>query len=236
MVSTVSTAYSSGFSDGAESHTWSDQTSIPAHDPHQQVPFMNQLHLPTHVAGAPRPHETLWCEHSGTLGCPFTCRLDDRESWIQHHVEEHLGGYDAATFPAQMKCWFCNILFEVRSPGGGYDCFRTRMEHIWQDIFDDARLTADRMLPDFHMVEHMYQMALLPEQSYRAAMSYSEIELPGEAEQLYASASAPTTWPHWPASSSRKKNEVVHDLDKERREEKKRRQQQKGKAPEKKRK
>ncbi|KAK3903859.1 hypothetical protein C8A05DRAFT_32390 [Staphylotrichum tortipilum] len=226
-MSTQSTAYSSVFSGGAKSQTWSDQTSVLPFDAPHAVPYTHQPHLPATTGTAHRPDEILWCEQIVQRPCGVTFPLDDLDGWIEHNLTHLPGrGTSDADFPSTMWCWFCNdIVFEPRNPGEGYACFVTRMEHIRQHIFDDPHLTSERMRPDFPMVKHLYAHRMLSEACYRAAMAYTEIPLPGEQQSLYSSASTSARplgqhRPIWPASH--RPAGVKHDLAKEKRDEKRR--------------
>ncbi|KAK4181118.1 hypothetical protein QBC36DRAFT_129141 [Triangularia setosa] len=136
-------------------------------------------HAPPLVA-APSPHHggDLWCEFSELKNCPATFRLDDEAGWIDHHV-----GHLREKFPFQSNCWFCDdFRFVAESPDELYAKFYERMQHISSHISFN-RMTSYDVRPDFHLVEHMHQHRLIPEQTYRIAMQFDELppkyQIPG---------------------------------------------------------
>ncbi|KAK4221215.1 hypothetical protein QBC38DRAFT_138834 [Podospora fimiseda] len=187
-----STIMSSGQSTATRSyysHHWDDQSvasyrtdvsSAPSRRSHIQD-FNAQAHHAT------APHDqSLWCEFSELLGCNAMFALNDRNGWINHHVE-HFGDNN---IPSKSRCWFCDGRhFIARHQSQTYEKFVDRLEHIHRHIMEDDRLTADHTRPDFDVVDHMHQIGLLSQERYDTAMTFDE--LPNEYQL-----------PAWATSSS----------------------------------
>lgn len=139
----------------------------------EQIPLENQHDRASVSSSLADPDESgrrLWCEFMHLVGCSEAFHLDDELRWIGHHVS-HMNNF----FPHEVMCWFCDQqTFTAGHLNNVRANFERRMLHIREHILGDARLSPERMRPDFPMIQHLHDHALLDDGIYHHAMSYSE--------------------------------------------------------------
>jgi hypothetical protein len=165
-ISTARTAAQSSICsrDDGRSSVWTAPSSAPSVGV-PQMTWIQQFGNP--VPPPPRPHQILWCEFSGLMGCQAIFGLDDEDGWIEHHAW-HLNN----PFPQRLMCWFCDdFKFVAENPADRHDNFVQRMQHVRGHILEEDRLTSEDIRPDFHMVQHLYACRLISKEKYDWAMS-----------------------------------------------------------------
>jgi len=161
----------------------SEISSIPPRHPLQLsfVQTLNQtnptLAPPAALAEAPPPldysrSDILWCEFCVFMKCDRVYDFNEMTEWIEHHCR-HMED----TFPAKLKCWFCDhVPFEAAHERDRLANFHKRMEHVCTHIFDDPHpLTAYDMRPDYYLIQHMRRKGLISGKLYNDAMQYTEL-------------------------------------------------------------
>ncbi|EGO56311.1 hypothetical protein NEUTE1DRAFT_101587 [Neurospora tetrasperma FGSC 2508] len=121
----------------------------------------------------PDSHE-LWCEFCGILNCDEEFHIGEENLWIDHHLH-HL----SHQLPSRLVCWFCNdydfTVDERADRTERQQNFLRRMWHIREHIFDDPRLTWERMRPDFFMAAHLYRLGRIGDEVYEDIRNYTEL-------------------------------------------------------------
>ncbi|KID78778.1 uncharacterized protein G6M90_00g026700 [Metarhizium brunneum] len=114
------------------------------------------------------------CEFRKFSGCQKQFDLHDKDSWIDHIIDEHLHG----RCPRVSICWFCDESV-FRSGSNQKDekleSFRQRMYHT-ATHFKEGMTAAD-IRPDFYFLDHLRENNLIDESTFRSAKKLGE--LPG---------------------------------------------------------
>ncbi|KAF3797426.1 hypothetical protein GCG54_00009399 [Colletotrichum gloeosporioides] len=111
----------------------------------------------------------LGCEFNTWTNCQVSFDLEEVDQWIRHAEDEHL----RRKYPSTCICWFCDD-FEFRaeqSLDAGMN-FEHRMRHIADHILDGCHFENRR--PDFHFLDHVYDMGLISSEAFALAKGQSE--------------------------------------------------------------
>ncbi|KAL8336342.1 hypothetical protein RB601_000249 [Gaeumannomyces tritici] len=150
-------------------------------------------------------HNYLACEFRDLLGCAWTFGAREVDGWVAH-VASHLGG----RFPAKSLCWFCNdVVFDTGDSSSSSDNkkrqarFEERLRHVAAHQARDGCAYA-HMRPDFYLVRHLREHAIIDADTYARCMRYTE--LPDELRRMrLAGADKPASSPR--ASSAPKRGD-----------------------------
>ncbi|KAL8397750.1 hypothetical protein RB594_004452 [Gaeumannomyces avenae] len=128
-------------------------------------------------------HNYLACEFRDLLGCAWSFGVRDVDDWIAH-VASHLGG----RFPAKSLCWFCNdVVFDTGDSSSSSSSnkrrarFEERLRHVAAHHARDGCAYA-HMRPDFYIVRHLREHAIIDADTYARCMRYTE--LPDELRRM----------------------------------------------------
>ncbi|KAF9877795.1 hypothetical protein CkaCkLH20_04930 [Colletotrichum karsti] len=132
--------------------------------------FTRELTLqPTGAQSQPRPH-MLRCEFLPWTGCEEAFHLNEVDLWIRHIEDDHL----QRNYPSLCICWYCDD-FQYNTQehhfGPGKN-FEYRMQHIADHMLDGYRF--ERRRPDFHFLDHVYQLGLISTEAFQLATGSSE--------------------------------------------------------------
>lgn len=116
------------------------------------------------------------CEFYAIGGCEAFFEYDDTEAWVEHIIVDHLQD----KLPKRIDCWFCtSYAFSTKDPGVNGDLrlnFQRRMEHIRAHVKDGK--TANDMMPDFHMLDHLLKHDLISEGRYNEVRRWHGLPAP----------------------------------------------------------
>ncbi|KAI1281809.1 hypothetical protein F5Y07DRAFT_270692 [Xylaria sp. FL0933] len=109
------------------------------------------------------------CEFVGYGHCDLIFSIDEVEEWIEHIIDEHLGGM----LPRKAVCWFCDrFTFDPRQTRQMN--FRERMWHIRDHLYDGTK-TVNDIRPDHHLNKHLRDCGLIDEHLYNSVRRWSEV-------------------------------------------------------------
>lgn len=136
-------------------------------------PTEHPWHYQKHqLVSGPSPSR-LPCEFVGYDHCEETFNIDDKDGWISHIIQCHLGN----NFPPRCICWFCDEEYVAQS-SSTVDCwesYQLRMDHI-AEHFRTSNLGVDEIRPDFFFLDHIHRHGLVSKEEYRHATKYRELK------------------------------------------------------------
>ncbi|KAI1093759.1 hypothetical protein F5B19DRAFT_103586 [Rostrohypoxylon terebratum] len=124
------------------------------------------------------PAYALPCEFYAIGGCETSFEYNDIDAWIEHILVVHLQD----KLPSRVDCWFCTTYSfnfkDTRAQGDRRLNFENRMYHIRTHIADGK--TANEMMPDFHMLDHLLKHNLISEGRFNEVRRWHGLPCPRE--------------------------------------------------------